>query len=147
MECLEGGDPREGRRVLVNNSAAQCLKCHMISGYGGVAGPPLDAVGARRDRQFILQSLVEPSAHLAPGYGVVTVILQDDKTVSGILQSEEDESIVIKDSNEENIKVAKSDIKERINALSSMPPMGDILTKREMRDLIAFLMTLKGEEL
>ncbi|MBK8503225.1 MAG: HEAT repeat domain-containing protein [Saprospiraceae bacterium] len=66
IECMEGGDSRAGRGVLINNSAAQCLKCHAISGYGGVAGPPLDNVGARRDRLFLLQSLVEPSAHLAP---------------------------------------------------------------------------------
>jgi putative heme-binding domain-containing protein len=147
VECLEGGDPRAGRRVLINNSAAQCLKCHAISGYGGVAGPPLDAVGSRRDRLFVLQSLVDPSAHLAPGYGVVTALLKNDQAVSGILLSEDSESLLIKDSKGQDIKVNQSEIKERINALSSMPPMGDILSKKEIRNLIAFLMTLKGEEL
>lgn len=145
-ECLAGGSVRAGRRVLVNNSAAQCLKCHAISGYGGVAGPPLDAVGSRRSREFILESLVVPSAHLAPGYGVVTVTLMDGKTVSGILQSEDENQLVIKNSDEINVDIDKAQISERINALSSMPPMGDILTKREIRDLIAFLMSLKGEE-
>lgn len=145
-ECLEGGDRRSGRRVLVNNSAAQCLKCHAISGYGGVAGPPLDAVGSRRSREFILESLIEPSAHLAPGYGVVTVVLNAGNAVSGILQSEDDDKLVIRNSDEQNIEVPKEEIKERINAMSSMPAMGEILNKREIRDLIAFLMTLRGEE-
>jgi putative heme-binding domain-containing protein len=147
IECLEGGTPRAGRGVLINNSAAQCLKCHAISGYGGVAGPPLDNIGAKRDRLFVLQSLIEPSAHLAPGYGVVTVILKNDQAVSGILLSEDEKMLSIKDSNGTDIRVDQSEIKERINALSSMPPMGDILSKKEIRNLIAFLMTLKGEEL
>ncbi|MCB0689118.1 MAG: HEAT repeat domain-containing protein [Saprospiraceae bacterium] len=147
LECLEGGNAREGRRVLVNNSAAQCLKCHSLDGNGGVAGPPLDNVGARREASFILESLIIPSAHLAPGYGVVTVTLNNENLVSGILESEDDDTLVIKNSSEELITVKKSDIKERINALSSMPAMGDILSKREIRDVIAYLKTLKGEEL
>ena len=147
VECLEGGDSRAGRGVLINNSAAQCLKCHAINGYGGVAGPPLDDVGSRRDRLSILQSLVTPSAQLSPGYGVVTVILKNDQVVSGILLAEDAKTILIRDSKSQEISVDQSDIKERINALSSMPPMGDILSKKEIRNLIAFLMTLKGEEL
>ncbi|NND35455.1 MAG: heme-binding protein, partial [Saprospiraceae bacterium] len=146
LECLEGGDPRKGQNVLVRNSAAQCLKCHAIRGYGGVAGPPLDGIGGRLDRAFILESLVDPSAHLAAGYGVVTVILNDDKVISGILESEDARGLIIKDSSGESVEVQFSEIKERINAASSMPPMGPILSKREIRDLIAFLTTIKPAE-
>ena len=143
LDCLEGGDPRKGQHVLVRNSAAQCLKCHAIRGYGGVAGPPLDGIGQRLDRVFILESLVDPSAHLAAGYGVVTVILNNEKVISGILESESDTDLTIKNSNGESIVVQLDDMKERINAASSMPPMGPILSKREIRDLISFLVSLK----
>ncbi len=144
LECLEGGNARAGRRVMASNTAAQCLKCHAVRGFGGVAGPPLDDIGSRRDRFFILESLIEPSAHLTPGYGVVTVILNNEQVVSGILQSEDGDQLVIKDSQEQDVIVLKTDLKERINALSSMPAMGDILSKKEIRDLIAFLSSLKG---
>jgi putative heme-binding domain-containing protein len=143
LECLEGGNARAGRRVMAGNSAAQCLKCHKVRGSGGVAGPPLDDIGVRRDRLFILQSLIEPSAHLTPGYGVVTVILNNDQVVSGILQSEDGDQLVIKDSQEQDVIVLKTNVRERINAQSSMPVMGDILSKKEIRDLIAFLSSLK----
>ncbi|MBK8503226.1 MAG: hypothetical protein IPL46_14005 [Saprospiraceae bacterium] len=73
--------------------------------------------------------------------------MKNDQTVSGILFSEDEKTLSIKDSDGQGIKVDQSEIKERINALSSMPPMGDILSKKEIRNLIAFLMTLKGEEL
>ena len=146
LECLEGGDVRKGQNVLVRNSAAQCLKCHAIRGYGGVAGPPLDGVGARLKKSFILESIVDPSAHLAAGYGVVTVIMQDDKVHSGILEQEDDLSLQIKNSEGAVMMVDKKDIKERINAASSMPPMGPILSKREIRDLLAFLVSIKPME-
>ena len=144
LECLEGGDPKKGQDVLVRNSAAQCLKCHAIRGYGGVAGPPLDGVGDRLDRHFLLESLIDPSAHLAAGYGVVTAILNNDQAVSGILESENETELIIKNSSGEDVAVKKNDIKERINALSSMPAMGSILSKREIRDLIAFLSSFKS---
>ncbi len=147
IECLEGGNLKEGQKVLVRNSAAQCLKCHAIKGYGGVAGPALDDVSLRRDSKFILESLIDPSAHLAPGYGVVTVILNDDKTISGILESETPEALTIKNSDGESVTVKIVDVKERLNAMSSMPPMAPILSKRELRDLMAFLGQLKGGEL
>ena len=147
IECLEGGNLKAGKNVLIRNSAAQCLKCHAIKGFGGVAGPALDDLSLRHDSKFILESLIDPSAHLAPGYGVVTVILNDDKAISGILESETKEMLIIKDSEGESVTVRLEDVKERINAMSSMPPMAPILSKREIRDLMAYLGQLKGEDL
>ncbi len=145
-ECLEGGSVQTGRDVLVQNNAAQCLKCHAIKGYGGVAGPSLDDLGSRSDKVQILRSLVDPSAELAPGFGVVTVELEDGNLISGILQDESEKHILITNSEGKDVSVAKSSIKERIDAASSMPAMGELLTKSEIRDLLAFLITLRGED-
>ncbi len=143
MECLEGGDAQRGRDILINNSNAQCLKCHNIRGYGGVAGPALDDIGARMTPVKMVQSMVDPSAEIAAGFGVVTLILNDDSAVSGVLIKENSEELIVRDSEEKEITVTKSDIKERINAVSSMPSMTDILSKHEIRDLVAFLSELK----
>jgi hypothetical protein len=41
------------------------------------------------------------------------------------------------------VKVAKKDIESRDKGLSAMPEgMGELLTKREIRDLVEFLATL-----
>ncbi len=147
IECVEGGSPSLGRQILASNSDSECLKCHQIRGYGGVAGPALDAVGARLASRKLLQSLVDPSAEVAAGFGVVTVILKDESVVSGIAIEEDDTTLVIRDASEEKISVDKSHIEERINAASSMPPMTTVLDRHQLRDLVAFLKTLKGEEL
>lgn len=146
IECLEGGAIRPGAITLYANSAAQCLKCHQVNGTGGVAGPSLNGVATRLTKIQILQSIVEPNLDLSPGYGVVTVTLDDGQTISGILMSESEQSLVIRDSDAKENQVDKSKVTERINALSSMPDMRPILSKSEIRDLIAFLSTLKGEE-
>ena len=77
----------------------------------------------------------------------MTVILKDESVVSGIAIEEDDTSLVIRDASEEKISVDKNQIEERINAASSMPPMTTVLDKHQLRDLVAFLKTLKGEEL
>ena len=63
--------------------------------------------------------------------------------MSGVLQSESKDSLVMKDGGRQNIAVAKSQVEKRINAASSMPEMRYILTKKEIRDVVSFLSTLK----
>ena len=94
---LQGGDAAIGKEILKYHSAAACLRCHAIAGVGGHAGPALDGVGARLDRRALLQSLVDPQAIVAEGFGSV----------------------------------------------SAMPPMEPLLKPREIRDLIAYLASLK----
>ncbi len=93
---LAGGDAPIGRDLVMYHSGATCLRCHIISGVGGHAGPALDGVGTRLTTRALLESLVEPGATIAAGFGAVT----------------------------------------------AMPPMSPLLTKREMRDVIAYLASL-----
>jgi hypothetical protein len=44
------------------------------------------------------------------------------------------------------IEVAAEDVSERIDAMSGMTDMTTILTKKEIRDVLAFLMTLKKRD-
>jgi mono/diheme cytochrome c family protein len=40
-----------------------CSACHAIGGDGGQFGPPLDGIGARRSRQFLLGHITNPQVH------------------------------------------------------------------------------------
>ena len=40
-------------------------------------------------------------------------------------------------------RIAKAEIAERTNPVSAMPPVGIIIKPREVRDLVAYLSTLK----
>ena len=110
---------------------------------GGNAGPRLNGIAARLTRPEILEALINPSKRLAPGFGVVTLQLKDGKTISGILLSENKNTITIRATGRQNTTVSKDQVEKRTNAASSMPEMKYILTKKEIRDVVSFLSTLK----
>jgi mono/diheme cytochrome c family protein len=65
--ALKGGDAQRGRALFEEHEAAACLRCHTIDRRGGTTGPDLSVVGTHT-RAYLLESLVEPGAHLAPGF-------------------------------------------------------------------------------
>lgn len=139
---LYGGDPERGRRIFYGHESAQCLRCHSYDDMGGNAGPRLNGVASRLQRPQLLEALVNPSGRIAPGFGVVTLELKNGKTVSGVLQAEDKTSLTIKGS-QANEVVPKEQIAKRTNAPSSMPEMKYILSRKEIRDVVSFLSTLK----
>lgn len=144
-EVLYGGRWWQGREVFNSNAAAQCVRCHAVDGAGGQVGPALDDIAAKLSREEILESLIEPSARIAPGYGSVTVSLKDGETLSGLLLEENENRLLLKTSEAEPLAVPLARIAKRTNQPSAMPPMGRIISKRELRDLIEYLSSLKGK--
>lgn len=143
MESLFGGNRNNGRNIFNNNSTAQCVRCHNMGSEGGSVGPNLSKIGGTLSREQILQALIEPSARLSPGYGTVSLKLKDGQEVTGTLAKENAEELVITTSDAEPLVIPVSRIAKRENMPSSMPPMGSLLSKREIRDVVEFLSGLK----
>ncbi len=72
--AMADGDVEEGARIARTHAGATCLRCHVIEGIGGLAGPRLDGIGMRLDRASILESIVDPQAIVAEGYGVTSAM-------------------------------------------------------------------------
>ncbi|WP_276165887.1 HEAT repeat domain-containing protein [Zobellia alginiliquefaciens] len=142
-ETLVGGNYRDGRNVFNKNPTAQCTRCHAIGSAGGDVGPSLENIGNILSREQILEALIEPGARLAPGYGSVTLTLKDGSKVSGILEAETDEELTLKTGEAEPLDIHISRIEKRENMPSAMPPMGRLISKRELRNLIEYLANLK----
>lgn len=143
MESLFGGNRNNGRNVFNYNSTVQCVRCHNLGSEGGSVGPNLAKIGGILSREQILQALIEPSARLSPGYGTVSLTLKDGQEVTGTLAKENAEELVITTSDAEPLVIPVSRISKRENMPSSMPPMGTLLSKREIRDVVEFLSGLK----
>ncbi len=144
-ETLYGGSWWPGYEVFTSNPTAQCVRCHAVSGAGGKVGPALDNIGAELTREELLESLIEPSKRLAPGYGSITVTLKDGQKVTGVLEKETEEALIIRTSDAEPMEIAPSRIVQRVNSPSAMPAMGRLISKRELRNLIEYLASLKSE--
>ncbi len=146
QSSLEGGDLVKGRSIFFQSQAGQCIRCHAYDDFGGSAGPRLNGIANRLNRQQLLESVVDPSKRIAPGFGVVMLELAGGKSLNGVLEEETETALLVKMGNRPDTLIQKEHIDSRKNAASSMPDMKQLLTRREIRDLVSFLATLKGEE-
>lgn len=142
-ETLFGGNRFAGRQYFNTNSTGQCVRCHSIGGSGGAVGPPLTHIGDVLSREQILQALIEPSARISPGFGAVTLKLKDGQEVTGTLAKETESELTITTSDAEPLVIPVARIAKRENMPSAMPPMGTLMSKREIRDMVEFLSNLK----
>lgn len=139
-----GGDFRAGQRVVNDNPAAECSRCHTIRGRGSDVGPDLSRIGATLTRAQLVEALVAPNARIAPGFGMVSVTLKNGDKVDGTLKSETDTEVVLLAGNPVAERtIAKADIANRTDPVSAMPPLGLILKPREVRDVVEFLANLR----
>lgn len=144
--ALAGGNKDAGGGIFYWNSSAQCTRCHAVFEYGGNVGPNLEGIGARMTPKEILTSIVYPSAALAVGYETVLVTLKDESVFSGIVLSRTPEELTIRMGKTETKTFAAADLAEVETLPSSMPPIEGRLDRKGVRDLVAWLATLKGHE-
>ena len=143
-ECLAGGNADEGRKVFFERVEASCNRCHKVKGEGGEVGPILDGLGARKDREYILRSIVNPNAEIAPGFETVTVTSKQGTLYAGVLKSESDSEMVIISPEDGPVTVKKSDVAKRERGASGMPPeLANVLSKQDLRNLVEYLASQK----
>ncbi len=141
---LSGGDALKGRDIFRTHVGAQCVRCHEAGGEGFQAGPPLAGIALRSSPESLLESLVNPSAQLATGFENTTLFLRNNETIEGAKIQETAQAVTIKQASGEIIAVSRSTIESvSKSTISAMPAMGEILNRFEIRDLIAYLLTLK----
>ncbi|MGH9325925.1 MAG: PQQ-binding-like beta-propeller repeat protein [Terriglobia bacterium] len=140
-ESMVPGDRAAGERYFF--SQGRCASCHMVDGRGSAVGPDLSNVADQLTVDQLRESMLEPSARIAPGYGMVTVRLRDGKTVRGFARSRSNFEIVVEDLDgqfhllEENEISAIHEEKQ-----SLMPPVK--AGPRGLQNLIAYLSSLTG---
>ncbi|MST00861.1 MAG: c-type cytochrome [Pedosphaera sp.] len=61
------GDLKRGEHIFFKHAAA-CVLCHTAKGQGSTVGPALDGIATRATKEYIRESLLDPSKVLAKGY-------------------------------------------------------------------------------
>ena len=140
---LIGGDAAMGRLVYEQHVAGQCVRCHDAGGEKNQVGPVLKGIGKRFNREYLLRSLVEPSANIAEGFDVTIAETSDGQTFVGRTQKQTVKTISLVLVDGKLMELKATSIKNLTNTkASAMPPMGAILSPHETRDLVAYLSTL-----
>lgn len=87
----------------------------------------------------ILEFLLQPNKLVVPGYGVSVLTMRDGTMPVGTPADGAPQAVTRRTPDGDVKKIAKSSIEEQMPPVSPMPPPGLSLTKRDLRDLMAFL--------
>jgi putative membrane-bound dehydrogenase-like protein len=134
----EGDKGRAARGVAVFKQ--HCAVCHRLFGEGEAIGP--DLTGAtRNDLDFLLSSLVDPSAVVRKEYQAQTVALADGRVLTGLVVDESPNALTLLDSQRQKTTIPRADIDESRPATVSVMPEGllDALPDDQVRDLFRYL--------
>jgi putative heme-binding domain-containing protein len=117
-----------------------CAVCHKLFNEGETIGP--DLTGAERgDLDFLMTSLVDPSALVRKEYQGQSVALRDGRVINGLVVDENDRQLTLVDSNRQKTVIARDSIEEIKASDVSVMPEGllDKLTEPQIRDLFRYL--------
>ena len=146
LVSLRGGDAKAGSEIFYNQPVMACVKCHALAGAGGVAGPELDDMGSKYTREYLLESIIKPNAHIAPGFDTVVVTLKKGGVKVGTIRTETATTLTLNPTEGAPFDIAIADIAKRDTAPSSMPEIyGAILTKSELRDVVEFMVRQRAK--
>src|SRR5438876_4142626 len=154
------GDAARGKTIF--EGKGQCLTCHRVGENGSRVGPDLTSIGAPHPAlvffgppppaptlaaivQQLRQSLLEPDAEVTPANRTFRAVLKDGSSVTGRLLNLDTFAVQLFDSRERLITIPRTDLREFTAVKSPMPSYRDKLSAQEMSDLLAYLMSLKGQ--
>jgi putative heme-binding domain-containing protein len=142
------GDVIRGASLFANEQRLSCSRCHSVDGSASKAGPDLFAAGDKFGRGDLVDSVLKPSATIAPGYGTVIVETKTGEEYLGILKQASDAGMQLMGADGKLVSIAAADIKERRGSTVSLMPEGlqADLTLQEFTDLIEYLATLRQPE-
>lgn len=138
------GNAQAGRRLFYHPQRAGCYRCHQVNGRGSILGPDLSTVG-RQDSLRIMDSILQPSATVAPHYQSWTLAMHDGRILTGMLVHTYLDEYTYLDAQGKSFKVKTQDIAETKPSPKSIMPEGlmSMYTDQEVRDLLAYLTSLK----
>jgi putative heme-binding domain-containing protein len=94
--------------------------------------------------QQLAQSILDPNAVMPAQNRYVKLKMKDGKTINGKLLSVDTFFVQIFSSEEKLANISRDNVRE-MTMESPMPPYRDKLTNQELADVVAYLMSLRGQ--
>ena len=153
------GDPAKGAELFKTKGA--CMTCHTLNGQGMAIGPDLTEIGLKRSVAFLRRSLTEPGADIPQSFDpyrsdislprnfmFIRAKTKAGKDVAGIRVNEDTYSIQLRDLTGELHSYYKKELAElhKDTGVSPMPVYSGVFTPAELDDMVAYLVSLRGEK-
>jgi len=130
------GSPVAGRELFRKH----CATCHKLFGEGEAVGPDLTHAN-RKDREYLLASVVDPSAVIRKEYLAYNVQTTDGRFVTGLIAEQTPGAVTLLDAKNQRTKVARDRIESMQESPVSLMPENILkgLKPQELRDLFSYL--------
>ncbi|HXT61367.1 MAG TPA: PVC-type heme-binding CxxCH protein [Pirellulales bacterium] len=132
---LAAADKRRGRTLF----AKSCASCHRLFGAGGEVGPELTGAN-RKNLDYLLSNMVDPSAVVSKDFLMATLALADGRVVNGIVVAETEAAVTVQTAQAKQV-IPRAEIEARAPSKLSLMPDGLLqpLSAAEIADLFAYL--------
>jgi putative membrane-bound dehydrogenase-like protein len=130
------GHPANGKKLFQQ----KCAICHTLFGEGNKVGP--DLTGAdRRDTDFLVTSIVDPSAVIRNDYVAYLVSTRDGRLLTGLMADSTPKTITLLDAKNERTILARDDLESIHPSPQSLMPENtlDDLDEQLIRDLLSYV--------
>jgi putative membrane-bound dehydrogenase-like protein len=119
--------------------ARTCQQCHTLFGTGAKIGPDLTGSN-RRDLDYVLSNVIDPSALIGKDYVAHVIATADGRTLTGLIKSQDKNALTLQTANEE-VVIPLSEIEAERTSDQSMMPEGQwqALSEHEIRSLVLYL--------
>ncbi len=128
-------DLENGRMLFEKN----CASCHILFGSGGRIGPDLTG-SDRKNLNYLLENIVDPSASVAESYRSSVIALEDGRLLTGVVVGENERTLQLQ-TKDEIVTLDRNLIDRTRQTNLSLMPEGllDKLTDQEIADLFGYL--------
>lgn len=130
------GDAVAGRQLFTT----RCAVCHVLFGQGARVGPELTGY-ERRNVDFLVLSVVDPSAYVREEFTAFRVRTKNDQTLIGLITERGANQITLEDAAQQKTVIPKDQILDERALPTSLMPEGllDGLSDQQVRDLFKYL--------
>ena len=138
------GNPERGRALFEGKGS--CTTCHRTDGRSGGWAPDLGNIGTLRTASGLQKSVLKPGESMLPINRPVRAVSKIGEVIVGRRLNEDTFTVQIVDEQGRLRSIHKNDLREyTIRTDSPMPAYEGKLAPNEVADLVAYLLTLKGE--
>ncbi|MFM2096255.1 MAG: hypothetical protein RIS70_3379 [Planctomycetota bacterium] len=134
---IKQADPRAGRALFQKS----CSNCHVLYGQGKQVGPDLTGSN-RRNLDYLLENIVDPSAVVAADFRAQVFRINDGRVVNGVIV-EQGEKVLRVQTATEQVLLDRQEIEQTQATSQSLMPEGLLkdLSDAERLNLFAYLMS------
>lgn len=141
------GDTERGKKLFNAVAGPKCGSCHSLDESKKSLGPNLSQIGDKLGKEALLDSILNPSAGIAPEYYVWRLQTKTEGIVVGIIAEETPQRVTVLADATTELRFKPSEIVSRQRSRLSLMPedLTNTMTEQQIVDVLAYLSTLKKE--